>query len=609
MRYALALALAAGLGGRPADAQEIRLVEIASGLRNPTDIQHAGDGSGWLYIAQQNGVIRVVENGRLLAEPLLDIQSKTRAIGECGLLGLAFPPGFAARRYFYVNYTNPACSTSVVARYRLSAAGAAPAEEVILTQPQPFTNHNGGQLRFAPDGFLWIAFGDGGSAGDPPNNAQSGQTWLGKILRIDVESGQSPYRVPADNPFAADSRYLPEIWATGLRNPWRFSFDRETGDLWIGDVGQNRAEEVNFTRAGSRGGENYGWRLMEGLRCFTSGCSPDRLVLPVHEYDTRNRGDVSVTGGFVYRGARYPTLAGTYIYGDYGSGRIWGLRPEGGQFRNRLLLEGRPGISTFGEDEAGEVYVADHGGGRVYRIEATAAQPQRPSAAAAVNAASFEPGAVAGSALTVFGAAIAAGPGITAASTIPLPRSLGGLAVKVNGRDAPIYAVADVNGTSQVNIQVPWETTGDKASIVLARDGVSSLPLEVPLLAAQPGVFAAGGNTAILVRPSDQTLVTAARPLAAGEVVYFYATGLGPVGNTPATGSGGPSNPLAHAAAAPTVTIGGIACEVLFAGLAPEFVGLYQINIRIPPGIGRGARDLIVRSGEAAAKPVRVDVE
>ncbi len=611
MRDAVKLVLAAGLAAGTANAQEpeIRLTEIASGLRNVTDIQNAGDGSGQLFFAQQNGIIRVYESGQLRDTPFLDVQTKTRTSGECGLLGLAFPPGYAAKRYFYVNYTDPNCSTSLVSRYRLSAGAnsADPlSEQIVLRQAQPFQNHNGGQLRFGPDGFLWIAFGDGGSGGDPRNNAQSGLVWLGKMLRIDVESSQTPYRIPPDNPFVGDSRFLPEIWATGLRNPWRFSFDRETRDLWIADVGQNRAEEVNYTPAGSRGGENYGWRLMEGLRCFTAACAPDRLVLPVHEYDTRNQNDVSVTGGFVYRGSRYPSLTGTYIYGDYASGRIWGLRSEAGQFRNRLLLESRLSLSTFGEDEEAEVYLADHRGGRIYRIDATQAQPRRPAATAVANAASFENGAVAGSAVTVFGTDLTAGAGITAAAGIPLPLSLAGLAVRVNGRDAPIYAVAGANGAGQVNIQVPWETTGAKASIVLVRDGVSSLPLEVPLLALQPGVFTTDGSTAIIVRTSNNTLATSLNPLRAGELVYLYATGLGPVGNTPATGSGGPSSPLAHAVTSPTVAIDGVSCEVTFAGLAPDLVGLYQVNIRVPAGIGRGGHELVVRSGNMTSKRVLV---
>ena len=610
MRCAFALVLLTGLA--LAQEPEIRLVEIVSGLRNVTDIQNAADTSGRLFFVQQNGIIRIFQNGRLLATPLLDIQTKTRSNGECGLLGLAFPPAFSTKRYFYVNYTDPNCRATTVARYHLSAdpnTADPRSEQIILTQPQPFANHNGGQLRFTPDGFLWIGFGDGGSGGDPQNNAQNNRSWLGKLLRIDVESSQAPYRVPPSNPFAADSRYLPEIWATGLRNPWRFSFDRETGDLWIADVGQDRAEEINFTPAASRGGENYGWRLMEGLRCFVAGCNTEGLTLPILEYDTRGRGDVSVTGGYVYRGRQFPSLTGTYIYGDFNSGRIWGLRKEAGLFRNRLLLESRLALSTFGEDDAGELYLTDYGTGRVYRIEATQTPPRRPAATAAGNAASFETGAVAGSAVTVFATAITPGPGITAASAIPLPQSLAGLVVTVNGRQAPLYAVANVNGAEQTNIQIPWETTGDRASIVLTRDSLSSTPFDVPLLPAQPAVFTTDGSAAIMVRATDNTLVTAQRPLEAGEFIYFYATGLGPVSNTPATGSGGPSNPLANALTTPTVTIDGLACPLQFAGLAPGFAGLYQINIRVPAGISSGTRDLILRSGAATGVPVRVVVK
>ncbi|MBM3813506.1 MAG: hypothetical protein FJW20_17930 [Acidimicrobiia bacterium] len=607
MRFAIVAVLSAFLA--PAQEAEIRLVQIATGIGSITDIQHPGDGSGRLFFARQNGLLLVYENGRVLPAPLLDIQSKTRSNGECGLLGVAFPPGFTAKRYFYVNYTDTACRNTFVSRYHLSADAnlADPlSEQVIFTQTQPFTNHNAGQLVFGPDGYLYLGLGDGGSARDPLNAGQDRRTFLGKMLRIDTESGAATYRVPSDNPFVNDPRYLPEIWATGLRNPWRYSFDRETGDLWIGDVGQNRAEEIDFQPASSRGGENYGWRLMEGLQCLLAGCDMTGLMLPVLEYDSRAQNDVSVTGGFVYRGRRFPALLGTYIYGDYQSGRIWGLRREGNQFRNRFLLQPNIRISTFGEDEAGEIYVGDHRGGVVYRIEGTQAPAQRPAATAAVNGASFEPGVVAGSPVTVFGTAITTGAGISAATSIPLPRSLAAVRAAVNGSEAPIYAVANANGQEQVNIQIPWEATGPTASIILSFGEQTSPALQVPLLAAHPGIFAFNGGEAIVVRAGDNTLVTAQRPLEAGENVYFYAAGLGAVSNRPATGAAGPSNPLAETLTRPTVTMDGVNCEVQFAGLAPGFVGLYQVNIRVPAGLAPGSRELVLRLGGAASKAARV---
>ena len=400
--------------GAIAQAPEIRLVRVASGLTNPIGIEASHDGSNRLFLVQQNGVIRILRNGALVTAPFLDIRTKTRASGECGLLGLAFPPGFTDRGYFYVDYTNPGCTESIVARYRVSAntdVADPDSEQVILRQTQPFTNHNGGGIVFGPDGYLYIGFGDGGSGGDPQNNGQILGTFLGKILRIDTESGTAPYAVPRSNPFTNNKT---EIWAYGLRNPWRFSFDRQTGDLWIADVGQNRAEEINFQPAASKGGENYGWRLMEGLSCFTpSNCDRTGLTLPVLEY-TRNQNDVSVTGGHVYRGARSPSLRGTYVYGDYNSGRIWGIRHEGTQFSNRLLLDSSINISSFGEDEAGEVYVASHGTGEIFRLDATAATAPSFTAQSVVNAASYEAGITPGSAATVFAGGVR-GEGVTAA--------------------------------------------------------------------------------------------------------------------------------------------------------------------------------------------------
>jgi glucose/arabinose dehydrogenase len=239
-----------------------------------------------LYFAQQDGIVRIFRNGALVTQPFLDIRSKTRGGGERGLLGLAFPPAFAQKQRFYVNYTDLNGDT-VIAQYRLSAnpdIADAASETVLLKITQPFANHNGGQLRFGPDGYLYIGMGDGGSGGDPMNNGQSLGTLLGKILRLDVESAPGRVQIPPDNPFVNRAGARPEIWAYGLRNPWRFTFDRATRDLWIADVGQNTYEEIDFQPAGSRGGENYGWNLMEGLHCFLGACSTAGLTLPVAEY-------------------------------------------------------------------------------------------------------------------------------------------------------------------------------------------------------------------------------------------------------------------------------------------------------------------------------------
>lgn len=311
--------------------------------------------------------MRIIRNGLVLQQPFLDIRSQVRSSGnEQGLLGIAFPPDFATDGHFYVNYTGTAgIGDSVIARIPLGATPdqADPAGTTnVLTVPQPFENHNGGQMAFGPDGFLYIGLGDGGGAGDTLNNAQNRTQLLGKILRIDVGAASPTYAVPAGNPFGN------EIWSYGLRNPWRFSFDRDTGDLYIADVGQDQFEEINFQPAGSGGGQNYGWRLMEGAHCFdTPTCDRTGLVLPVHEY--AHDAGCSVTGGYVYRGPVQGSLQGTYIYGDFCSGRIWGLRRIGDTWENRLLFEANLRISSFGEDEEGNLYVADFSTGDIYRFD------------------------------------------------------------------------------------------------------------------------------------------------------------------------------------------------------------------------------------------------
>jgi glucose/arabinose dehydrogenase len=291
------------------------------------------------------------------------------------LLSVAFPPGYSDGGRFYVNYTDSAGNT-IVARYRLSDdpdVADASSEEIIVAVDQPYSNHNGGQLAFGPiDGFLYIGLGDGGRAGDPENRAQNPQTLLGKLLRIDVETGNpQEYTVPADNPYALTPGYRPEIWALGLRNPWRFSFDLATGDLFIGDVGQGQYEEIDYQPASSAGGENYGWRIMEGTHCFNpQDCASSGLTLPVMEYE-HTQGNCSVTGGHVSRGAAHPGLTGVYFYADYCTGRVWGLRRLGSAWENRLLYDAPFRISSFGVDEASNLWVArydDGAEGAIYRI-------------------------------------------------------------------------------------------------------------------------------------------------------------------------------------------------------------------------------------------------
>jgi len=346
---------------------------VVSGLSSPLDLEQPNDGSGRLFVVEQGGTIRIIQNGALLPQPFLDISAKVIVQSEMGLLGMTFHPGFASNRKFYVNYVRDQGGQfqSVIAEYLASAANpdqADPASERILLtvdQVSNFTNHKAGQLAFGPDGFLYFGLGDGGSAGDPFGHGQDTQILLAKMLRIDVNT-TSPglqYGIPPDNPFAAGGG-LPEIWAYGFRNPWRFSFDRGTGRLFVADVGQNQFEEIDIVQKGG----NYGWNVMEGLHCFNppSGCDMTGLALPIVEY-SHSEGQ-AVIGGFVYHGSAIPDLRGTYVFGDFVTGKIWNLTESPTDTWTRtLLLDTGLSISSFGQDTAGELYVVDLNGG-VYKL-------------------------------------------------------------------------------------------------------------------------------------------------------------------------------------------------------------------------------------------------
>jgi glucose/arabinose dehydrogenase len=326
---------------------------LVSGLNRPVDLQ--ADGSGRLFVIEKVGRIRIIENDQLLEAPFLDISERVGSDGnEQGLLGLAFHPQYQENGRFFVNYTNTSGDT-VLARFQVSSDpnAADPNSEVkLLGVDQPFANHNGGVLAFGPDGYLYAGLGDGGSQGDPRGNAQNTQVLLGKILRLDVDSGE-PYAVPADNPFGN------EIWAYGLRNPWRFSFDPSTGDLFIGDVGQGQWEEIDFLAAGSPGGANFGWDHREGAHDYEGG-GPEGMIDPVAEY-SHPEGGCSVTGGYTYRGS-LPEWNGIYLYGDYCTGIIWGLIQTDGGWQNQVLFDLDVTITSFGQDGSGEVYlVSDNG--------------------------------------------------------------------------------------------------------------------------------------------------------------------------------------------------------------------------------------------------------
>lgn len=338
----------------------------------PVEYTYANDGTNRVFVVEQAGRIRAFENdpNAASAATYLDIRKKVEYGGEMGLLGLAFHPRFKENGYFFVNYTKSNPRETIVSRFKVSspdAPSADPASEVVLFRfKQPYSNHNGGKVAFGPDGYLYVATGDGGSGGDPQNNGQNRSSWLGKILRVDVNSTEKGhYGIPKDNPFAGKDGLLEEIYAYGLRNPWRFSFD-ERGRLWTGDVGQNEIEEIDIV---SKGG-NYGWRIREANESFKPNDPKpaDKLIDPIHEYHHGDDGN-SVTGGVVYRGAANSSLRGKYIYGDFGSGRLWALAESNGEKTGNQLLINRAGsISAFGEDPKRELYICDYGDGKILKL-------------------------------------------------------------------------------------------------------------------------------------------------------------------------------------------------------------------------------------------------
>ncbi|HSM37843.1 MAG TPA: PQQ-dependent sugar dehydrogenase, partial [Candidatus Limnocylindrales bacterium] len=354
---------------------------VTDGLDSPVAIGNAGDGSGRLFVAERGGRIRVLEaNGELRQEPFVDLSGRVLSGGERGLLGIAFHPDFAANRRLFVYYTRTDDGASVLSELRADPGRASAdqaSERVLLVQAQPFGNHNGGQLAFGPDGYLYLGLGDGGSGGDPYGNAQNTGVLLGKILRLDVDGppvdGRA-YAIPTANPFAPGGTRpgggLAEIWAYGLRNPWRFSFDPEGGDLYIGDVGQNSWEEIDRQPSDSAGGENYGWAEMEGRHCYRDGCDQSPYVKPIAEY-SHDLG-CSVTGGHVYRGREQPALVGVYVFGDYCSGTLFTLQVDEGTITPKPVAQTGLNISTFGTGEDGEIYLADVRGGAIYRVEVAA---------------------------------------------------------------------------------------------------------------------------------------------------------------------------------------------------------------------------------------------
>lgn len=356
---------------------------ILSGLSSPVDITNAKDGTGRLFIVEQGGRIKIHNGFGLLATPFLNISTLISTGGERGLLSLAFHPNYSVNGFFFVYYTNLSGDITI-ARYQVDGTDPnlanAASGVVLMTIPKPFSNHNGGDLNFGPDGYLYFGTGDGGGGGDPNNFAQNGLSLLGKMIRIDVNSFLLPpyYIIPADNPYVADPLVDDHIWTIGMRNPWRWSFDRLTNDMWIADVGQGAWEEVNFRAAGTTGGINYGWRCYEGNAPYnTTGCLPQsNYISPIFVYPHNiTTGGFSITGGFVYRGAEYPLLYGYYICADYVSGNVWIISPDGLGGWTTLRQAGLPGsISSFGEAEDGTLYAVGLNG-RVYKVASIAILP------------------------------------------------------------------------------------------------------------------------------------------------------------------------------------------------------------------------------------------
>ena len=600
----------------------IQLQQFATGFSFPILATSARDGSNRLFVVERTGKIQLMTPGTTLPlpTPFIDLTAKvltSNSIGdERGLLGLAFHPQFKTNRRFFVNYTRRPDGATVISEFTASAANANVAdttEKVILTVAQPFSNHNGGMIDFGKDGFLYIGMGDGGSANDPGNRSQNNEELLGKFLRIDVDTpnGAVPYSSPSTNPFFGATPGRDEIYSTGWRNPWRWSFDRQTGELYAGDVGQNAIEEIDIVTLGG----NYGWRVLEGTRCTNLGpaaCTTPGFVAPIYEY-AQDGGRCSVTGGYVYRGTRGTLTPGTYVFGDYCTGEIF-LRENGSV---RMALDSPYAISSFGEDEAGELLVVHLGSGAngaVYRIvnpNATA------TAATSVSAANFRSPLARESISAVFGTDLAVVTQPNGGGT--LPTNLGGTQINVTdsagtSRAASLFFVSP----TQANYLIPAGTAAGTATVTIINWNGALSRGTVQINPVAPGLFTANSSgrgvpaavaERILANGSRSTVPVAAFDQTQNQFVPVPID-LGTAADQVFLAAFGTGFRFRSALTAVTATIGGTPAEVSFAGAQGDFVGLDQANIRIPFSlVGRGEVDVVLTVDGAQANTVRINIK
>src|SRR5262245_3574490 len=592
----------------------VQLIPVVDGLSSPLYVTSARDGSNRLFIVEQTGSVKVLIPGATapLPTPFLNIASKIVAGGEQGLLGLAFHPQYTSNGRFFVNYTRRPDGATVVSEFRVSAGDpnvADTAERVIITIAQPFANHNGGWIDFGPDGFLYIGMGDGGSGNDPGNRAQNNNELLGKMLRIDVNTnGSAPYVSPPTNPFFGSIPGRDEIYATGLRNPFRCSFDRATGMLYAGDVGQGLIEEISIITLGG----NYGWRVYEGTRCTNLDppkCVASNYVAPLLEYN-HSGGRCSVTGGYVYRGSGNSLPTGAYVYADFCTGEIFMY--NGGS--TSLIRDTDLPISSFGEDEAGEIYVVGLSGS-VHRLAA-------PSVATPVSAASYQGTQLAVESIgAAFGQSFATSIQIPPANE-PLPTTLAGASVNIidatgASRPAPLFFVSP----TQINFLIPRDSAPGAGTISITNTNgtISSGSLNIANVSTGLFTVNAGGNgvaaaVVLRVKADGRQIYEPVVQLDAQNQFVPIPIDLGPdLGNDTdqvflvAFGTG---FRFRSSLGAVSATVGGTAAQTSFAGTQPDFVGLDMANILLPRSLmGRGGLDLVLTVDEQMTNTARIIIK